>query len=47
MAGWRPRIPKLEREAESGDGAIVFGFDEAKAVVFVVSSSHLGLLTGI
>jgi hypothetical protein len=50
MAGWRPRIPKFEREVESGDGAILFGFDgfnEAKIIIFVVSPSHLELLTGI
>jgi hypothetical protein len=47
MAGWRPRIPKLEREVESGDGTILFGFVEAKVVIFVVSSSYSDLLTGI
>lgn len=37
MAGWRPKIPKLEREVELADGTILFGFgdefNEAKIVI--------------
>ena len=38
MAGWRPRIPKLEREVELGDGTILFGFDDGfnEAKIFIL-----------